>query len=92
MSMPEVLRFILSVVCTLCGLAAILSAVFGVFRFHHALQRIHAAALIDTAGMLFMLAGVMLAMGLDVAVLKLLAVICFLWITSPVSSHLIARL
>ena len=92
MSGLELLRFVLSCGCTLAGLAAILSSVVGIFRFKTALNRIHAAALIDTAGMLFMLLGVAIGLGFTLTTLKLAVIIGFLWITSPVASHLIARL
>lgn len=85
-------RFGLSAVLTLGGLAALVSGVAGVFRFKYSLSRIHAAALFDTVGILLMLLGVMVAFGFTNATLKMLVVIGFLWLTSPVSSHLIGRL
>ena len=64
----------------------------GVFRFRYALSRLHAAALLDTVGIMMMLAGVMFAEGFTIATAKMILVILFLWLTSPVSSHLIGRL
>jgi multicomponent Na+:H+ antiporter subunit G len=46
----------------------------------------------DTVGILLMLLGVMIATGLTVASGRMLVVIIFLWLTSPVSSHLIGRM
>ncbi len=92
MSAWEVIRFLLSAACTLAGLFVIITGVVGVFRFRYALSRMHAAALLDTLGMLLMLAGLMIALGFQVATLKMLVVILFLWLTSPVTSHLLARL
>ena len=43
-------------------------------------------------GILLMLLGVIVATGVTVASGKMLVVIAFLWLTSPVSSHLIGRL
>ena len=90
--MLDVLRFIVSCVLTLGGLFAMISGVAGVFRFKYALSHIHAAALIDTAGILLMLLGLIVAEGFTVTSLKMLAVIAILWLTSPVSSHLIGRM
>ncbi len=90
--MIEILRFAACLVCTLAGLFCLLSGVVGVFRFRYALSRIHAAALIDTVGIFLMLTGVIIATGFTVASAKMLAVIALLWLTSPVSSHLIGRL
>ena len=90
--MSDIIRFALSAVLTLGGLFCLLSAVVGVNRFRYALSRIHAAALIDTVGILLMLLGVVVATGVTVASAKMLVVIAFLWLTSPVSGHLIGRM
>ena len=90
--MLEGLRFALSAVLSLAGLFVLISGVVGLFRFKYALSRIHAAALFDTLGIVLMLLGVMVATGFEVAALKMFIVICILWMTSPVSSHLIGRM
>lgn len=92
MSVWDGIRFGLSALCALAGLFVIISGVVGVFRFRYALSRMHAAALLDTLGMLLMLLGLMIAQGWCVASLKMLVIIVFLWLTSPVSSHLLGRL
>ena len=43
----------------LAAVFVLLSAVLGIFRFRYALSRIHAAALVDTLGILLTLAGLM---------------------------------
>ena len=90
--MIDWLRFGLSALLTGIGLFTLISAVLGTFRFRYALSRLHAAALADTLGALSIAAGLALAEGFTPTSLKLLAVVVFLWLTSPVSSHLIARL
>ena len=90
--MLDMLRFALSLVLTLGGLFVLISGVVGVFRFPYALSRIHAAALGETLGIALMLLGVMVAEGFSVITLKLLVVMLFLWLTSPVASHLIGRM
>lgn len=90
--MNEWIRFGISAVLTLAGMFMIVSAVFGIFRFRYALNRVHAAALIDTLGILFMVAGLVVARGFQIVSLKMVIVVLFLWLTSPVSSHLIGRL
>ena len=90
--MLDTIRFILSTVLTIGGLFVLISGVLGIFRFRNSLSRIHAAALFDTLGIVLMLLGVMVATGFEVAALKMLIVICILWMTSPVSSHLIGRM
>ena len=90
--MLEWIRFGISAVLTLAGLFVLLSGVVGIFRFKYALTRIHAAALFDTVGILLMVGGVIVAQGLTIASVKTLIVIAILWMSSPVSSHLIGRL
>ena len=90
--MLDIIRFVLSAALTVGGLFVLLSGVVGIFRFHYALSRIHAAALFDTVGIVLMLLGVIVGEGLSVTSAKILVVILFLWITSPVASHLIGRL
>lgn len=90
--MIDILRLIACIIFTVLGLGCLVSSVVGVYRFRYALNRIHAAALIDTVGMLMMVLGVICATGLTLTSLKLLVVVAFLWLTSPVSSHLIGRM
>ena len=90
--MLETIRFIISCALTVAGLFAMISGVVGIFRFKYSLTRIHAAALYDTVGIVLMLAGVMVAEGFTVATFKMLLVVIFLWLSSPVCSHLLGRL
>ena len=90
--MLDIIRFIISCALTLGGLFVLITGVVGIFRFKYSLTRIHAAALFDTVGIMLMLAGVMVAEGLTIATLKMLVVVVFLWLSSPVCSHLIGRL
>ena len=71
------IRFVLSVVCLLIGLFFMLVAVFGVNRFHKALNRMHAAALGDTLGILFVILGLILMRGFSMDSLKLFLVVLF---------------
>ena len=90
--MLETIRFVLSALFTLGGLFVLISGVVGVYRFKYSLNRMHAAALVDTLGILLVLMGVMIAEGWTIATLKMVLVVVCLWLTSPVSSHLISRL
>lgn len=86
------IRFVLSAGCLLIGLFFMIVAVFGVNRFHKALNRMHAAALGDTLGILFVILGLILMRGFSMDSLKLFLVVLFFWIASPVSGHMISRL
>ncbi|MDO4554534.1 MAG: monovalent cation/H(+) antiporter subunit G [Lachnospiraceae bacterium] len=86
------IRFGLTAVGLLGGLIVVGIAVCGVYRFGYALNRMHAAAMLDTLGILFVLAALLFFWGISFASLKVLLIILFLWMASPVSSHLISRL
>ena len=88
----DIIRLIACIIFTVLGLCCLVTGVVGVFRFKYSLNRIHAAALLDTVGILLMLLGVISATGFTVTSLKILVVIAFLWMTSPVSGHLIGRM
>ena len=88
----EWIRFAVGAMLLLCGLAIFVIEMVGVFRFRYVLNRMHAAAIGDTLGIGFALLGLIVISGFNFTSLKLFLVIVFLWFSSPVSSHLIARL
>ena len=88
----DIIRLIGCIILTVLGLCCLVTGVVGVFRFKYALNRIHSAALLDTVGILLMLLGVICATGLTMTSAKILVVIAFLWMTSPVCGHLIGRM
>lgn len=90
--MFEWIQFIVGAALILAGLVIFALSVIGVYRFKYVLNRMHAAAMGDTLGLLLVLAGLIVFSGLKFLSLKLLLIIVMLWLTSPVSSHLIARL
>lgn len=90
--MGEWIRFVISAGCLLLGLVFMILAVFGVNRFNRALNRMHAAAMGDTLGILFVFLGLIFMRGFSMDALKLFLVILFFWIASPVSGHMISRL
>ena len=90
--MIETLRFILCALLIGVGLVFEICAVIGVFRFHYVLNRMHAAALGDTMGILMIMLGLTVASGVNLLSLKLLLIIFLFWTASPVASHLIGRL
>lgn len=92
MRMLEWVRFLVGAGFLLAGLAIFILEMIGVFRFRYVLNRMHAAAMGDTLGLGSALVGLIVISGLNFTSLKLFLVIVFLWFSSPVSSHLIARL
>lgn len=90
-AVTEWIRFGIVALLLLSGVTVIFLSVLGVFRFHFVLNRMHCAAIIDTLGVLLVFAGLMVAADKPVYILKLLAVLAFIWIGSPISSHLVSR-
>ena len=92
MAVIEWIQFLAGGLLLLIGLVIFLIQMIGVFRFKYVLNRMHAAAMGDTLGIGCCLLGLIVMKGFSFTSLKLLLVIIFLWFSSPVSSHLIARL
>ncbi|NLK36737.1 MAG: monovalent cation/H(+) antiporter subunit G [Epulopiscium sp.] len=81
----------IAAVLILSGMFVFFAAIVGVYRFRYVLNRMHAAAMGDTLGILLVLSG-LIVLGLDAYhIIKMILVIIFLWLTSPVSSHLIGK-
>ena len=84
--------FIVSNTFILLGLFIACSAILGLYRFDFVINRMHAAAMNDTLGILFVLVGLMIQSGFQYATLKMLIIIVFFWFASPVSGHLITKM
>ena len=98
--MAEWIRFLIGALFLIGGISVAGIATFGIFRFKYVLNRMHAAALLDTLAILLALIGLMFlcpnvfdgTQEAVFAILKLALVVLFLWFASPVASHLISRL
>ena len=90
--MMEWLRFIVGGLCILTGVVTACIALYGLFKFRFALNRMQAAAMTDTLSILLVLLGLIILRGFSFDALKLLLIILFFWFASPVSSHLLAGL
>lgn len=74
------------------GIMTMCAAVLGVFRFHYVLNRMHASAMGDSLGILFVILGLMVLSGFQSGTLKLMLIVVFFWLAGPVSSHMIGKL
>ena len=92
MQILEWIRFLAGVGLLLVGLCLFILQIFGVFKFKYVLNRMHAAAMGDTLGIGICLLGLIILSGLNFTSLKMALIIVFLWMASPVASHLISRL
>ena len=90
--MLEYLRFGICALLLLSGTAVACISVLGVFRFGYALNRIHAAGMLDSLALMLIMLGCAAGAADSVIAVKLMIALLFQWITSPVSGHLIGRL
>ena len=92
MRIVEGIQFFAGTGLLLIGLCVFVVELIGIFKFKYVLNRMHAAAIGDTLGLGISLLGLIILSGFNFLSLKLAFVIIFLWMASPVSSHLISRL
>lgn len=88
----EIIRYVLAALLIVVGVGIVVIATIGIFKFKYVLNRMHAAAMCDTFALMLCILGVALLYGVSLTTCKLLLIIVFLWLASPVGSHLIARL
>ena len=85
------IREILAAVSIGLGVICCVLSLYGVYLFDYVLTRIHAAAVVDTLGTLLIFIGMILLRGLGWASAKILLILAFQWLTSPVSTHRISK-
>ncbi len=88
----EWVKLLISLPFLLGGLLTLCATVLGVNRFKYVLNRMHAAAMGDSLGILFIIIGLMILSGFSFGTLKLALIIMFFWLAGPVSSHMIANM
>ena len=88
---------IIGILCGLVGLVFFLGAAVGMVRFPDFYTRMHAAGKGDTLSTMLMLAGFGLvtmedfSLGSWLLLIKIMAVVLFIYLTSPTSSHALMR-
>ena len=88
----EWICFVLGISFIVMGLLVFVVQLIGVYKFKYILNRMHAAGMGDTMGISLCLIGAMFIFGWSFTSLKIALIVAFLWLASPVSSHLISRL
>ena len=68
-----------------------LSEIIGLYKFKYVMNRMHAAALGDTFGIIFTVIGCIILRGFSMASLKMILVVVFMFLTGPVVTHLIGQ-
>lgn len=78
-------------VCFLAGGFFLFVGSLGLLRLGDFWARLHAASIIDSAGLGLILFGMMFQGGLSLVTVKLIAMVLFLLITGPTAAHAIAN-
>lgn len=88
---PDLLLDLLSMALLIGGVFLGISGAVGVIRFPDFFTRLHAAGVTDTLSAGMILTALMLQAGFTLVTVKLAFILLFLWYTSPVASHALAR-
>lgn len=73
------------------GTLALVVGTLGLIRLPDVFSRIHAVGMMDTAGVGFIVLGMMIHEGFSLISVKLAAVAVFLFFTSPIATHAVAQ-
>jgi len=90
--MNETIRLLIAGCFLAAGLLVFILAVVGTYKFDFVLNRMHCASLADTLGLMLMLIGLGFLAGRWGIVPKLLLILVFQWIGSPIASHMLSRM
>lgn len=82
---------ILSDICLFIGIVALLVGSIGLVRLPDIYSRMHAVGMMDTAGVGFLILGMMLHAGFSLITVKLAFIGIFLFFTSPIAGHAVAQ-
>ncbi|WP_438997328.1 monovalent cation/H(+) antiporter subunit G [Candidatus Puniceispirillum sp.] len=82
---------ILSSLCLFIGIVALLIGSLGLLRLPDVYSRMHAFGMMDTAGVGFLILGMMLHAGFTLITVKLAFIGIFLFFTSPIAGHAVAQ-
>lgn len=77
--------------CLLAGSFFVIVGAIGLLRLPDFYTRIHAASMTDTLGAWLILVGLMFQAGLTLVTVKLVLMLVFLVLTSPLSGHVLAK-
>ncbi len=85
------MKMVLISIFMLGGLFFFMVGTIGILRFPDVFTRAHSAAKCDTLGALLCMLALILYNGFDFVSLKIFLIIIFVWVTSPIATHLIAK-
>ena len=84
-------REMIAAVCIIIGMLVFLCATLGVLRLKYVMNKMHAAALGDTMGLFMIVLGLIILSSNAFIIAKFVLVILFFWLTSPIATHMLAK-
>lgn len=82
---------ILSTIFLGIGVIVLFSAALGLYRFQDIYMRLHSSTKVNTGGAMALFLGIILRIGFNGFLTKLLIIIALIFVVTPVISHAIAR-
>lgn len=87
MSVPQIIGFVIIII----GLVFQFFGVLGILRNHDFYSRLAVGSLIDSAGFITILIGLMVYVGFRFATLKIAFILLLILLLNPLSNHVIGR-
>mgnify|MGYP002514222196 FL=1 len=85
------IREIITIVLLLLGLFCFIASTIGAFRMKDFYSKLHAAGICGSSGLVFCGLGLMIYEGLNLTSVKLFLVFLFVFLTSPIGTHIITK-
>jgi len=87
----DIIKMAVAIVFMSVGAFFMLTGSIGLIRFPDVYTRMHATGKCDTLGEVLILAGLIIYQGIDLISVKLLFIMAFVLITSPIATHAIFK-
>ena len=85
------IREIITIALLLAGLFCFIASAIGAFRMKDFYSKLHAAGICGSSGLVFCGVGLMIYEGLNLTSVKLFLVFLFVFLTSPIGTHIITK-
>ena len=91
MSSFDTIIYLLSWILILGGSCFVLLGTIGYYRLPDFWSRLHAASILDSAGVILLISGMCLQAGYSLITVKLIFILLFLIVTGPAATHAVAN-
>ncbi len=85
------IRFLCSVILIMFGVSVFFISAVGNFRYAFVLNRMQISTNADTVAISSVLAGLVVANGVDMISIKMVVMLLFMWFANPVAGHVLAK-